>query len=54
MQWTNKQMARLKKEKRNNLKKKRERSYKMILNALIAANKSIMQGTVTRNLNKIK
>lgn len=47
-------MARLKEERRVNLRKKRERSYKIILNALITENKSIMRETATRNLNKVR
>jgi uncharacterized membrane protein len=42
MQWINKQIMRLKKEKRVSLKKKRKRNYKKILNALTAANKNII------------
>jgi hypothetical protein len=42
MQWTGKPVARLKKEKRINLRKKRERNYKMTLNALTIVNKDIM------------
>jgi hypothetical protein len=34
-------VARLKKEKKANLKKERERSHKVILNALIVENKDI-------------
>jgi hypothetical protein len=35
-------VVRLKEEKRVNLKKEREKSHKIILNALTAANKDIM------------
>ena len=45
---------RLKEGKKVSLKKERERSLKMILNALTVGNKSITQGTAIRNLNKIK
>jgi hypothetical protein len=47
-------VTRLKEEKRDSLKKKREKNYKIILNALTAANKNITQGTAIRNLNKTK
>jgi hypothetical protein len=39
--------VRSKKEKRINLRKKRERNYKKTLNALTAVNKNIMQGITT-------
>jgi hypothetical protein len=42
MQWTGKLMARLREEKKISLKKERERSHKIILNALTAENKNIM------------
>jgi hypothetical protein len=45
-------MARLKEEKRINLKKEREKSYKMTLNALTVRNKDITRETVIQNLNK--
>ena len=45
-------MARLKKEKRINLKKEKERNYKMTLNVLIIGNKDIIRKTAIRNLNK--
>jgi hypothetical protein len=45
---------RLKKKRRVNLKKEREKSHKMILNALTAVNKDIMQETAILTLNKIK
>jgi hypothetical protein len=45
-------MTRLKEERKVSLRKKREKSYKVTLNALIVGNKDITQGTVTRNLNK--
>jgi hypothetical protein len=54
MQWTGKPVARLKEEKKNSLKKERERSHKVTLNILIIRNKDITQGIAIRNLNKIK
>jgi hypothetical protein len=47
-------MARLKKEKRANLKKKKERSHKVTLNILIIVSRDIMLGIATRNRNKTK
>jgi hypothetical protein len=35
MQWTGRQMARLRKEKKANLKREKKRSHKIILNTLI-------------------
>jgi hypothetical protein len=54
MQWTGKPVARLKKEKKVSLKKEREKSHKVTLNALTVGNKNITQGTVIRNPNKTK
>jgi hypothetical protein len=45
-------MARSKEERKVNLKKEREKSHKVILNALTVKNKDITQGTAIRNLNK--
>jgi hypothetical protein len=45
---------RLKGKKRVSLRKERGRSYKIILNILIVGNKNTTQGTVIRNLNKIR
>jgi hypothetical protein len=45
-------MARLKGGKRVSLKKEKERSHKVTLNALTAGNKDIMRGTAIRSLNK--
>jgi hypothetical protein len=45
-------MTRLKKKKKVNLKKEKERSYKVILNILTMGNKNIMRGIAIRNLNK--
>jgi hypothetical protein len=47
-------MTRLKKGKRINLKKKKERNHKIISNTLTMGNKNIMRGTVIRNPNKTK
>ena len=41
MQWTDKLIARLKEEKKVNLKKKKERSYKVTSNTLTVGNKNI-------------
>jgi hypothetical protein len=41
MRWTGRPVARLKKEKKVSLKKKREKSYKTTLNALTVGNKDI-------------
>ena len=54
MRWTGKPVTRLKEKKKVNLRKEREKNYKRILNILTAANKNIMQGTATQNLNKIR
>jgi hypothetical protein len=48
-QWTSKRMARSKKKKKVNLRKKRKRNYKVILNTLTAENKDIIQETAIRN-----
>jgi hypothetical protein len=45
-------VTRLKKEKKVSLRKEKERSYKMTLNALTMGNKNITQGTAIRNLNR--
>jgi hypothetical protein len=45
-------VARLKKEKKINLKKEKERNYKVTLNTLTVGNKNIMRGITIRNLNK--
>jgi hypothetical protein len=42
-------VARLKKERKVSLGKEKVRSYKIILNALIAENQGITQGTVILN-----
>jgi hypothetical protein len=52
MQWTDKPVTRLKEGKRISLRKEKERSHKVILNALIVRNKDIMRGIAIRNLNK--
>jgi hypothetical protein len=52
MQWTGKQMARLKKEKKISLKKEKERSHKVTLNISIVINRGIISGIITRNRNK--
>jgi hypothetical protein len=41
MQWIGKLITRLKKEKRVSLRKEKERSHKVTLNALIMGNKNI-------------
>jgi hypothetical protein len=43
-----------KKKKRVNLRKKRARSYKVTLNALIIRNKGITQKTAIRSLNRMR
>jgi hypothetical protein len=45
-------MARLKREKKISLRKKRAKSHKIILNILIVASQDIMSGIITRNRNK--
>ena len=45
-------MTRLKKKKRINLRKEKEKSHKVILNTLSVGNKDIMRETAIRNLNK--
>jgi hypothetical protein len=45
-------MKRLREKKRVNLKKEKERNYKIILNALTVGNKDIMREIAIRNLNK--
>jgi hypothetical protein len=45
---------RLKKERRVSLRKERERSYKITLNALIMGNRDITRETTIRNPNKMK
>jgi hypothetical protein len=52
MQWTDRQITRLKIKKRASLKRKEERNYKIILNALIMASQGIILGIATRNRNK--
>jgi hypothetical protein len=52
MQWTSKPVTRSKEKKRVSLKKEREKSHKVTLNALTVRNKNITQKTVTRNPNK--
>jgi hypothetical protein len=47
-------VARLKKKRKINLKKEKEKSHKITLNALTVKNKDITQRTVIRNLNKTK
>jgi hypothetical protein len=47
-------MTRLRKGKKINLKKEKERSHKITLNALTIENKNITQETAIRNLNKTK
>jgi transcription initiation factor IIE alpha subunit len=47
-------MARLKEKRRVNLRKERTRNHKIILNALIMVNQSIMPGIITRNRNKME
>jgi hypothetical protein len=47
-------VARLKKGKKVNLKKKKERSHKVTLNTLTIKNKNIIRGTAIRNPNKIE
>jgi hypothetical protein len=47
-------MARLKKEKRVNLRKERARNHKVILNISIVASQGIMLRIITRNRSKIK
>jgi hypothetical protein len=54
MQWIGKQVTRLKKERKINLRKERTRNYKIILNVSIVINKDIMLGTATRNQSRIK
>jgi hypothetical protein len=49
IQWTDKQVTRLRKEKKASLKKKKEKSHKIILNALIMTNQNIMPGITIRN-----
>jgi hypothetical protein len=45
-------MARSKKEKKVSLKKEKERSHKVTLNALTVGNKNTIRGTAIRNPNK--
>jgi hypothetical protein len=45
-------VTRLRKEKRASLKKEKEKSHKMTLNALIMINKGIMLRIAIRNRNK--
>jgi hypothetical protein len=45
-------MARLKKERKANLKKEKEKSYKVTLNVSIVANRGIILRIATRNRNK--
>jgi hypothetical protein len=52
MQWTGKQVAFLKKEKKVNSKREKKRNYKVTLNILIMASRDIMPGITTRNRNK--
>jgi hypothetical protein len=47
-------VARLKEKRKISLKKKRARSYKVTLNALIMVNKGIILGTAIRNRNKME
>jgi hypothetical protein len=47
-------MTRLKKERKINLRKKKVRNHKIILNISIMANKSIMPETTIRNRNKME
>jgi hypothetical protein len=44
----------LKEERKASLKKKETKSYKVILNALIAANKGITLKTAIRNLSRMR
>jgi hypothetical protein len=41
MQWTGKSVTRLKKKRKISLRKEREKSYKITLNALTVGNKNI-------------
>jgi hypothetical protein len=54
MQWIDKQIARLKKEKKISLRKEKVKSHKMILNALIIVNQDIMLRIITRNRNRME
>jgi hypothetical protein len=47
-------MTCLKKERRANLKKEEERSYKVTLNALIMVSRGIMLRIVTRNRSRME
>jgi hypothetical protein len=47
-------MTRSKKEKRANLKRKKERSHRMILNTLIIISRDIILKITTQNRNKTK
>jgi hypothetical protein len=47
MQWTDKQVTRLRREEKINLRKEKERNYKIILNILTAESKGITLETVT-------
>jgi hypothetical protein len=54
MQWTGRQIARLKKEKRASSKRKKKRSHKVTLNALIMVSKDIILEIAIRNRSKTK
>jgi hypothetical protein len=45
-------MARLKEEKKANLKREKKRSHKITLNTSIMISRGIMPGIITRNRNK--
>jgi hypothetical protein len=45
-------MTRLRKERKASLKKEKEKSHKMTLNALIIISRDIMSGIITRNRSK--
>jgi hypothetical protein len=47
-------VARLKKKKRVNLKREKERSYKVTLNALIMISRGIMSEIATRNRSRME
>jgi hypothetical protein len=54
MQWINKQVARLKEEKRISLRKERARSHKVTLNILIVTSRGIILRIAIRNRNKME
>jgi hypothetical protein len=54
MQWTDKLVTRLKKERKASLKKEGEKSHKIILNASIVTSRGIILEITTQNRNRMK